>query len=379
MKILYTASVLSHICQFHLPVMEELKKKGHIVHVAANDNLAEKNGLQLHYCDCFIKMPFQRSPRSKKNVVAYRKLKELLSEEHYDIVICNTPVVGVLTRLAAKESRKKGTKVVYIAHGFHFYKGAPKKYWAIYPVEKMLADFYTDLLITINWEDYKRAKKSFKCCVEHINGVGVKTERYHPVPYETQRLMRKNERLSENDFVILCTKELMFDNNQKTILRAVARLQNSIDNMGLLLAGNGPDENMLRNMTDELGITKLVRFLGYRTDLEKVVPAVNLVVSCSYREGMPLNIIEAMLCQRPIIASHNRGHDELIKNGKSGYLFNMLDDRRLAELILDIWRNPQKAEEMGNQAYDIAQKYTAETVVHQMTEIINKIERGQIK
>ena len=378
MKILYIASVLSHICQFHLPVMEELQKRGHIVHVAANDNLAEKNGLQLHYCDRFISIPFQRSPKSKKNVEAYRKLKGLFSEEYYDIVICNTPVVGVLTRLAAKETREKGTRVLYIAHGFHFYKGAPKKYWAIYPVEKILADLYTDLLITINWEDYQRAKKHFKCNVEHINGVGVKSERYHPASYETQQLMRKNERLSDNDFVILCTKELMFDNNQKTILRAVSRLRNSIDNIVLLLAGNGPDEDMLKNMSNELGISDLVRFLGYRTDLEKVVPAVNLVVSCSYREGMPLNIIEAMLCKRPIIASHNRGHDELITNGKSGYLFNMLDDRKLAELILDIWRNPQEAEKMGNQAFITAQKYTAATVVYQMVEIISKIERGQI-
>ena len=170
----------------------------------------------------------------------------------------------------------------------------------------------------------------------------------------------------------------MFDNNQKTILRAVSRLRNSIDNIVLLLAGNGPDEDMLKNMSNELGISDLVRFLGYRTDLEKVVPAVNLVVSCSYREGMPLNIIEAMLCKRPIIASHNRGHDELITNGKSGYLFNMLDDRKLAELILDIWRNPQEAEKMGNQAFITAQKYTAATVVYQMVEIISKIERGQI-
>ena len=378
MKILYTASVLSHICQFHLPVMEILQKEGHIIHVAANNNLAVKNGLQLHYCDRFINMPFQRSPKSKKNLKAYKELRKLLLEENYDVVICNTPVVGVLTRLAAKETRKKGTTVVYIAHGFHFYKGAPQKYWALYPIEKLLADFYTDLVITINQEDYKRAKKDFKCNVEHINGVGVRTERYHPVSCEEQKLLRKNEGLSKDDFVILCTKELMFDNNQKTLLKAVARLSNRIDNIKLLLAGNGPDEDMLKNMSEELGLSDIVRFLGYRTDLEKVVPAVNLVVSCSYREGMPLNIIEAMLCKRPIIASHNRGHDELIENGKSGYLFDMLDDSKLSELIFDIWYNPIKAADLGNQAYNTAQKYTANTVVAQMEKIINEIERGRM-
>lgn len=107
MKILYTASVLSHICQFHLPVMEMLQKEGHEIHVAAKNNLAEKNGLQLEFTDRYIEIPIQRSPKDRRNIEAYKKLKKLFQEEYYDVVICNTPVAGVLTRMAAKETRKK--------------------------------------------------------------------------------------------------------------------------------------------------------------------------------------------------------------------------------------------------------------------------------
>ncbi|MBR3645143.1 MAG: glycosyltransferase, partial [Lachnospiraceae bacterium] len=146
MKILYTASVLSHICQFHLPVMEELQKCNHEIHVAARDNLAEKNGLQLKFTDEYFDIPFQRSPKDKRNIDAYKKLKRIIEENKYDLVICNTPVVGILTRLASRKARKNGTKVVYIAHGFHFYTGAPKKYWTIYPIEKVFAEKFTDLL-----------------------------------------------------------------------------------------------------------------------------------------------------------------------------------------------------------------------------------------
>lgn len=375
MKILYTASVLSHICQFHLPVMEHLQKQGHIVHVAARDNLAEKNGLQLKFADAYHNIPFQRSPKDKRNLGAYQELKALLDRECYDVVLCNTPVVGVLSRLAAKKARKSGTQVVYMAHGFHFYNGAPKKYWLIYPIEKWLADHRTDLVITINQEDYHRATKKFRCAVEHIFGVGVRADRYRPATTEERKAMRIRENLNEDDFVIICAKELMYDNNQKTLLRATAKVREHIPGLKVLLAGNGPDEQKLKDLTAELGLNDVVTFLGYRTDLEKVVPGADLVVSCSYREGMPFNIIEAMLCARPIIASRNRGHNELIDDGKTGYLFDMLDFDMLAEKIETIYRNPEMAEAFGQQAYQKVQSYTSEAVIRQMDGIMKNLEK----
>lgn len=375
MKILYTASVLSHICQFHLPVMEALKTKGYEIHVAARDNTAEKNGLKLQFADKYFNINFQRSPKSLKNLDAYRKLKQVLQEEKYDIVICNTPMVGILTRLAANKARKHGTKVVYIAHGFHFYTGAPKKYWMIYPIEKFFAEKYTDLLITINKEDYERAKEKFNCATEHIYGVGVRTNRYHPATIEEQRTMRNAQNLSEEDFVVICSKELMFDNNQKTLLKAAAKIKDKIPNLKVLIAGNGPDDKMLKDLTLELGLNEIVRFLGYRTDLERIVPSADVVVSCSYREGMPLNIIEAMLCARPIVASRNRGHNELIDDNSSGLLFDMLDSDALAEKMMKIYQDKALALQMGENAYKKVQNYTADSVVNQMTKIVSELRR----
>lgn len=375
MKILYTASVLSHICQFHLPVMEHLQRQGHVVHVAARDNLAEKNGLQLKYTDEYHNIPFQRSPKDERNLGAYRELKALLDREHYDVVLCNTPVVGVLTRLAAGKARKQGTKVIYMAHGFHFYTGAPKKYWLIYPLEKWLANHKTDMVITINQEDYQRAKEKFRCRVEHIFGVGVRADRYRPATAEERHAMRIRENLKDEDFVIICAKELMYDNNQKTLLKAAAKVRERIPELKVLLAGNGPDEKKLKDLTSELGLDDIVSFLGYRTDLEKVVPGVDLVVSCSYREGMPFNIIEAMLSARPVVASHNRGHNELITDGETGYLFDMLDFDMLAEKIAAIYQDHSMADAFGKQAYAKIQSYTSEAVLQQMDRIMESMEK----
>lgn len=154
MKILLVATVQSHICQFHKPLVAMLHEHGCEVHVAARNNLAEKNRLKLDFVEQVFDVPFQRSPFSPKNLGAYKQLKKIIDEGNYDVVHCNTPVGGVLGRLAAQKARKRGTKVFYTAHGFHFYKGAPKKNWLIwYPVEKFMCR-HTDKLITITQEDY---------------------------------------------------------------------------------------------------------------------------------------------------------------------------------------------------------------------------------
>lgn len=178
-KVLLTATVQSHIAQFHKPLIKMLKDNGYEVHVAARDNLAEKNGLLLLEPDKVFNVPFDRSPISKNNIKAYKELSKILSKNNYSIVHCNTPMGGIITRLATQKYRKNGTKVFYTAHGFHFYKGAPLKNWLIYyPVEKWFAK-YTDKLITISNEDFNIVTKNkFKTKIEHIHGVGVNTEKY---------------------------------------------------------------------------------------------------------------------------------------------------------------------------------------------------------
>lgn len=374
MKILYTATVLSHICQFHLPHMKMLQEQGWEVHAAAHDNLAVKNGLKLKYCDKFIEIPFDRSPKSPKNFKAYKALKKLLAEEHYDVILCNTPMGGIVTRLAAKKTRKMGTKVIYMAHGFHFFKGSSKTGWLVYyPIEKHMAK-RCDMIITVNEEDYALAKERFgkRAKIAHIHGVGVDEDRYHPATAKEQLAMREAEGLSEDDFVILCTGELNENKNQKTLIAAAAQLKDKIPNLKILLAGNGPNEQELRDRIKALGLQENVKLLGYRTDLERITPAVDLVVSCSFREGMPLNIIEAMLCKKPVVASHNRGHDELVSNMTTGILVSPADYSGFAEAIELMYEDPQMSIGFGASGYYVAQRYTATCVSEELKELISK-------
>ena len=372
MKILYTATVLSHICQFHLPYLRELQAQGCEIHVAARDNLSEKNGLRLQYVDRFIQIPFQRSPKSPENIKAYRQLRSLISQEGYDLIVCNTPVGGIVTRLAARAARHSGTRVVYIAHGFHFYQGAPLKNWLVfYPIERIMSRL-TDLIVTITQEDFSLAQEKFHCPAAHIHGIGVSNQRYHPATEETRRTLREAECLAPNDFVILCTGELNRNKDQETLLRAAALLKGQIPNLKILLAGNGPLENQLKSLSKALELDSTVRFLGYRTDLERVVPMVDAVVSCSRREGLPLNVVEAMLCGQPVIAAENRGTRELIQNGKTGFLFCAGDFNRLSELLQQLYQGIALQKHLGQAALSNAMPYTVSEVINELLPILTK-------
>lgn len=144
-KVLFTATVDSHILQFHIPYLKYFKEQGYEVHVATNGN--EK----IPFCDVKHKIHFERSPFKINNLKAIKQLRKIIEQEKFEIIHCHTPVGSVTTRIAAKKARRKyNTKVIYTAHGFHFFKGAPIINWVLfYPIEKWLSK-YTDCLITIN-------------------------------------------------------------------------------------------------------------------------------------------------------------------------------------------------------------------------------------
>jgi glycosyltransferase EpsD len=368
-KVLLTATVQSHIAQFHKPLINMLHEYGYEVHVAARNNLAEKNGLKLEIPDKIFDVPFERSPLNKNNICAYKQLKVILSENKYDVIHCNTPMGGVVTRLAAKESRNKGTKVFYTAHGFHFYKGAPLKNWIFYyPIEKWLAH-YTDKLITITNEDYELASKIFKTEVYHVHGAGANSKKYFSYSKDEKEKLRQDLGYSKDDFILICTGELNKNKNQSTVIKAVAEVKTIIPNIKLLVAGNGPMQQELHNLINKLDLSNVVHLLGYRTDLEKYMNICDVAVSASFREGLPINILEAMLCRKPVIASINRGHRELVQEGVTGYLLKPDDAREFARCILKQYQRPNLREELGIAGNKKAQSFKAENVLNELIKV----------
>ncbi len=368
-KVLLVATVQSHIAQFHRPLAEVLHNHGYEVHVAANDNLYLKNGLKLDFVDKVFNVPFSRSPKSKDNVAAYKQLKQILDSDHYEVVHCNTPMGGFVTRLAARDARKKGTKVFYTAHGFHFYEGAPKKNWMIYyPIERIFSKL-TDLLITITREDYKLASEKFHCKVEHMHGVGVDGNRYFRISNEEKIIMREKMGYIPTQKLILCIGELNANKNQTMAIRAMHKVVETYPDALLVMAGNGPREAFLKDFIRKEGLENNVQMIGYVTNLQDYQHVVDVQVCCSKREGLPLNVVESMLSGNPVIASLNRGHRELIESGKTGYIVPVDDSDGMAKKVLLMLKDVKMREYIENNALEFAQKFTFISVKKELERI----------
>ena len=372
MKILLVATVQSHICQFHKPLVNMLHDHGCEVHVAARNNLAEKNGLKLDFVDRVFEVPFERSPLNKHNITAYRTLKTIIDAEQYDVIHTNTPVGGILGRLASRKARRAGARVFYTAHGFHFFRGGAKKNWMLYyPLEKYMCR-YTDTLLTITDEDYQLAKKLFRVDVARIHGVGADTSRYFPYTQEQEARLREEMGYALSDKILLYTGELNSNKNQITAIRAMPRVIEVHPTARLLLAGNGETRELLLAEAERLGLQKHVELLGYRTDLERYVNAADIVLSCSIREGLPLNIIEGMLCEKPVVASVNRGHRELVTEDVTGFLSEAHDADRFADCCIKLLDSPEVLHEFGAAARMRALQYADTAVYYELEELYRR-------
>lgn len=322
-KALLTATVQSHIAQFHEPAIALLQEHGYEVHVAARDNLAQKNGLTLTSPDRIFDVPFERNPLSPRNVRAFTQLRAIVRAGDYDIIHCNTPVAGILTRLVGQRARDAGAKLVYTAHGFHFFKGAPLLNWLVYyPLERVFARL-TDVLVTINKEDYARAARFPASRVQYVPGVGVDLQRFGEAPASSSAL-RREFGLADDDFVVLSVGELNDNKNHATVLRAMA--QTETPRMHYLICGNGPRREQLEALARELGIEGRVHFLGYRRDIPLVLGMADVFCLPSFREGLPLSVMEAMAAGKPVICSGIRGSVDLVAPGEGGVVIDRAND-----------------------------------------------------
>lgn len=342
-KVLFCATVDYHFKAFHLPYLEWFKKQGWEVHVAASGNI------ELPYTDCKFNIPIKRSPFSLNNYEAYKKLKQLMDDNEYDIIHCHTPMGGVLARLAARKTRASGTKVIYTAHGFHFCKGSPLLNWLLYyPIEKKLAND-TDCLITINQEDYHLALNRFNAThVEHVKGVGIDSDLFSPLGEEEKSIRKKSFGYQPNDFLLFYAAEFNQNKNQKYLLDALALVKDQLPHIKLLLAGEGVLLGSCKAHADRLGISHMVDFLGYRKDLKEIVPMCDIAVASSLREGLPVNIMEAMSCGLPVIAVENRGHRELVVDNLTGWLIQNKRPYEFATKLKELVSDEVTRKTMGN-------------------------------
>lgn len=336
-KVLMNASVASMIYKFNMGNIDILESMGYQVDVACNfgkenpisqdeikkfKEILEKKGIKAYEIDC---------PRSifaiGKIVRTYQQLKEIIDGGEYDLIHTQSPIGGVVCRLAARKARKKGTKVIYTAHGFHFFKGAPIFNWMIfYPIERICSRF-NDILITINKEDYQRAKTFHSKKVEYIPGVGVDVSKFK------NRTVSKHEKrlelgISDDAVVLLSVGELSSGKNYQVVIRALGKVNNS--NIIYIIAGKGEEYDDYLKLAIEYGVSDQLILLGVRADIDELCVAADVFVHPSVSEGLEIASLEGMAAGLPLISSYVNG----IKDNENGVCIeNPLDEDAFANAI----------------------------------------------
>lgn len=368
MKLLYVTSLSGRrINGFMRSAILAAKELGIDFTMACNMDGADKEGYE-EDCKTYgikaVHVDFARNPLSKKNITAHKQLSEIIRGGGYDVVHCNTPIGGVLGRICAHEAQIP--TVIYQAHGFHFWKGAPAKNWLMYySVEKALAH-WTDILITINQEDYERAKKFHLYKGELIlhPGVGVNIANFQDV--EVDRSQKRAELGVKPDQTVFITVGELIDRKNHDILIDAMKKLNKSDTV-LLIAGAGENMNKLQSKIDSEGLQSTVKLLGYRTDVKELLKASDCFVFSSFQEGLPGALMEAMASGLPCVASNIRGNTDAL--GDSPFMFAPNDCNQLVlhmEKMLDPDVRYAEAEKnkVRVQKFDISEAVSAYKAIY---------------
>lgn len=363
-KILIATTIQNTAEAFLIPHIKMLEKNGYEVWIATNIHKEIPEELKENK---WINISFSRNPFSKNSFKAIKEMRNLIKNNEFEMVHFHTPVASFLGRYAAMKEKQKN--IIYTAHGFHFFKGAPLQNWLIYYSMEKLATNWTDKIITINEEDFQRAQKMSRknTKVYKIDGVGLNLENYRNGDFKK---IKEELKISENEFVISIIGELNKNKNQMQLLKAVSFLKNKgINNIRIVLVGIGNQENILKKEAEKNNLK--VDFLGYRKDVKDIIAASDIICSMSYREGLPRNIMEGMAQGKPFIVTNIRGNQDIIKNNKNGFLVKVNDFKNTADKIENLIKNPELISKIAENNFIDVNKFSIEKIIKAMNEILN--------
>ncbi|OQP10741.1 glycosyltransferase family 4 protein [Geobacillus thermoleovorans] len=367
-KILFSATVYAHLAAFHKPFIQLLQDKGYEVHAAANPDHGRKAEIEEMGVVCWD-IPFSRSPYDRSNVWAMRELKRLFHTHRFDLIHVHTPVASFLVRYMAKKCGQG--PVLYTAHGFHFYQGAPLQNWLIYYTAEKWAARWTDGLVVMNEEDYGNGKRlGFKEdeSLFFVHGVGVSIDQYG---VQGDANIRGQLGIPDSDVVITYIAELNWNKNHLFLLRNWKKILRRASNVHCLIIGKGEAEEELKQYVKHNELHH-IHFLGFRHDVPMILSQSDIVTLLSFREGLPRCVMEAMASKKPLVVTNIRGSRDLVQHGVNGFVVNLEDDDALTESFIQLIRDPKLREKMGQSSFERIQPYRLEHVLTEMEDVYSR-------
>lgn len=372
-KALIVTRVSGFVPQFEMNNVRTLQKMGYEVHYAANLNVIvygndnsrlEGTGMIIHHIE------FCRSPFSKQVVKCYKQLMELMEKEHFDLIHCHMPITGVLTRLAAHQLEKRTKRhipLIYTAHGLHFYKGAPLKNWIYYFPERVLVR-YTDCIIMINEEDYRRVLTFPKHkLVKKVHGIGINLEKY--------KCNLKCNKEGNKTLNLVSVGEITKRKNHIVVIKAINKLKDKIP-VHYTICGNGPLKEELENYVKSNNLQEMVSFPGYVENISQMLQQQDIFVFPSLQEGLPVALMEAMAAGMPVIANNIRGNCDLL-SGEGGYLLDKGNAEQYSEAVINLYNRSGEWEKMGLYNRKKVHLFDQSVVKEEMEKIYMEVTGGE--
>lgn len=374
-KMLLVANVAKeHIRKFHIPLITLLKEKGWTVDVAC------RMDAPVPECDHAYDLPCDRDPFRGGLVKSIQLLKTILRNNTYDVLLCNTIVGAMIGRAAAAPFRKNGLKVFYLNHGLHFFPGASLGRWALgLPMEKLFAG-QTDMMITINASDCATAQKYLNIpMIEQIHGMGCNLQKFQGYALSADRRneLRAANGIGADDFVMTYVAEVNENKNQAMLLEMFTRVRQTVPEAKLVLVGPEHDNGALRGMIQARGVQDRVLLLGWRDDIPALLKMSDVYVASSWSEGLGINLIEAMACDLPVVATKNRGHAEIVDHGVNGFLVELDDGDEMADCVLRLHDSPALRRALVTRARTDIQKYETNAAMQELADVIERNLKSQ--
>ncbi|WP_045386353.1 glycosyltransferase family 4 protein [Vibrio rotiferianus] len=351
MKVLQVATVATTINAFLLPFAREFRDLGWQVDAAA-EGIEQFPDVQNAH-DKYYEIGFCRNPFKVRALIqSLIEIRNLLKRERYDVVHVHTPIASFLTRIAS--IGVGNTKLFYTAHGFHYVKGNP--FWknAIYYLAEKCAGLLTDHLFVINEEDYRFAtEKHIASKVSKIDGIGVDME-YFTFSVEDRKVLRGELGIQDGEVMLLHVAELIPRKHHSVMFEALAKMKKTeaLGNVKYVVVGSGPLLTELEQLSRQLKLNEHILFLGYRTDVKRLLSASDVLVLSSKQEGLPRCVMEAMSVGKPVIASNIRGNSDLLQSG-AGILVELNDVEGWQIAIQELVNSESLRETMGKVGQDL--------------------------
>lgn len=378
MKVLFVTTISDTINSFLIPHINFLIRNGCEVGIAAN--VSENASLEMKGKCLIHDVSFQRNPFHSDNLTAYLKIRKIVVSSRYDLIHAHTPVAAFITRAACKHL--PNVKILYTAHGFHFFKGASWRNRLIYQSLERIAAKWTDGLITMNGEDYTAAKqftlRQNANRVFGINGIGVNLKKFSPAKMDEKMRLREKYDFLTDEYILIYAGELSYRKHQDLLIEAVGVIVEEIPSLKLLLVGDGPMEQQLKQLSSSLGLDENIQFLGYRHDVEYLMKLSDVAVSTSRQEGLPVNVMEAMATGLPLIVSNCRGNRDLVENEVNGLVIESEDKYTYAEAIIRLFNAPAERHKFGACSTKLVEAYSIERVLEEMKIIYRQLDENII-